>query len=225
MTSVTPPTGGLPPDFGFREGTTSTHTSRTAMFAELSALFAYLPLAADRESYATAVVEDNVLSKRTASNRRLTLRHLSELYGLDASLPIFRAMRQLWELDPAARPMLAILCANARDPLLRATSPLILDAPLGAEVAKDALIDAMNETWPGRFSPASLDSVALNILSSWAQSGHLAGRYRKIRRNPAATPASTVYALFLGYGQGLRGATLLDSYWVKILDCSASSLD
>src|SRR5664279_780143 len=73
---------------------------------------------------------------------------------------------------------------------------------------------------PGRFSTATLKSTAQNINSSWTQTGHLLGRARKTRAHAIATPGSVAYALFLGYLTGIRGESLFQTEFVKLLDCT-----
>ena len=80
------------PDFGFRSGDKGTHTSRTMMLAELSALIAICGPDSGRETYTAAIIEDNALGKTTVSTRKLSAQRLSELYGLDRSIPIFRQL-------------------------------------------------------------------------------------------------------------------------------------
>ena len=106
---------------GLRFGDKGTYTSRTMMLVELSDLLAALPANATREDYAEAIIEDNVLGKQTAATRRLSNQRLGELYGLSKSIPVFRVMRRLWDSDEQGRPLIAFLCALARDPLLRAS--------------------------------------------------------------------------------------------------------
>jgi hypothetical protein len=110
---------------GFRFGEKGTHTSRTMMLAELTELLAAVPANATREEYAEAIIEDNILGKQTTSTRRLTNQQLGELYGLSLTLPLFRVLRRLWDVDAPGRPLIALLCALARDPLLRATSKAV----------------------------------------------------------------------------------------------------
>ena len=43
---------------------------------------------------------------------------------LDRRSVLFRGLRDLWDADEAAQPLLALLCSLARDPLLRATADL-----------------------------------------------------------------------------------------------------
>ena len=78
-----------------------------------------------------AIVEGNALGKKTESTRKLSAQRLSELYALDEAVPLFRLLRELWPIDEPGRPMLAFLCASARDPLLRMTAKPVLKARRG----------------------------------------------------------------------------------------------
>ena len=97
------------------------------MFAELGATLAAVTEGGSREDYAAAIIDGNCLGKATAATRRLTNQRLGELYGLDRGIPLFRVLRRLWSADPVGRPLLALQCAIARDPLLSHSSPLTLD--------------------------------------------------------------------------------------------------
>jgi len=155
---------------GLRFGDKGTHTSRTIMLAELADLLAAVAPGADRDAYAKAIIDENVLGKATIATRRLTYQRLRELYGLDPRLPLFRVLRRLWAADEAGRPLLAILCALARDPLLRATAPAVLELPVGAELVRGLFLDAIRKTVGSRLNDAVLDKVARNAASSWSQS-------------------------------------------------------
>ena len=203
---------------GLRFGDKGTQSSRTIMFTELEELFRVIPTESERFDYTSAITEENILGKQTVSNRRLTNQRLGELYGLDRKLPIFRVFRLLWDLDPEGRPLLALLCALARDPLLRFTAPSILSLLPGAELIRTNFLEALSQSIGPRMNPRTLDQVARNSGSSWTQSGHLAGRVRKIRQklNPTIGPA--VFALWLGSIEGLAGEQLLQCRWSKVLD-------
>src|ERR1700752_5269321 len=105
--SFFPPYGPRPSaeQAGFRGGLVGTHTSRTMMLAELSAIVAAVPGSAGRQDYVDAVVEANCLGKPTTSTRRLTLQRLTELYALDPEVPVFRVLRRLWDVDADSRPL------------------------------------------------------------------------------------------------------------------------
>ncbi len=198
----------------------STHTSRTIMLEDLAALFAYVEQAdADKEKFRQAVETENCLGKRSVKTRQLTFRHLVALYALDPAILMFRALRFFWDRDPDGRPLQAMLCAYARDSLLRMSASFILKHSEGAAITREALEVYIEENAPDRFSPATLKSTAQNLNSSWTKSGHLNGRQRKIRSRAIATPGSVAYALLLGYLTGVRGESLFHTEYAALLDC------
>lgn len=124
--------------FSFERG--GAHSSRTIMLDELNSLFAYVTQGdAQKNEYLKAIVEDNCLAKRSGKNRALTFRHLVDLYALDFRVVLFRALRFFWQRDPDGRAMNALLCAYARDSVLRSASKFIIDTPKGATVAREAV--------------------------------------------------------------------------------------
>ena len=205
--------------FSYERG--GVHTARTMMLAELRALLSFVDVAdAARADYLEAIQTANCLGKRSGKTRTLTFRHLADLYALDPSLLVFRALRFFWQRDVDGPPLLAALCAYSRDPLLRATAPFVLGFQEGATVTREAMEEFIDAQEPGRFSKATLKSTAQNINSSWTQAGHLAGRVRKVRARGVATPGTVSLALLLGYVSGLRGESLLKSDFTRMLDCS-----
>lgn len=214
---------GVATKHGFRVGDKGTHSSRTLMLAELEAVLAAALDNADRASYATAIIEGNCLGKPTASTRRLSNQRLGELYALDPFSTVFRVLRKLWHVDAGARPLLAMLAALARDPLFMASAPPILSLPVGAEMQRAAVRDALRAVVGERMNDAVLNKVVRNVASSWTQTGHLQGRTFKIRRRVQAQPTSLAFALYLGHAAGFRGEELFTSGWVAALDCTASS--
>lgn len=216
------PGGAVSPELGFRFGDKGTHTSRTMMLAELTAVLGAVPATGARRDYVEAVIEGNCVRKPTTSTRRLTLQRLTELYGLDPEIAIFRVLRRLWDTDLSARPLLALLTALARDPLLVATAQAILRLPEGIEMPRKSMAEQLRAAVGGRLSDATLDKVIRNAASSWSQAGHLSGRTFKVRRRVSATPAAVAFALYLGTALGFRGDELLTSGWIKALDCIPS---
>ena len=199
---------------GFRDGEKGTHSSRTLMLDELSRVLAATQPEAGIAEFRRLVVEDNVLGKRTATTREHTVRKLKALYALDPSVPVYRVMRGLWDHDEPGRPLLAFLCAAARDPLLRASATTILDAPEGASITSDLL----SVTVSPRFSATTRKSIGANVASSWTQAGFLAGVMHKTRTRAHATPGAAAYALALGFMEGGRGSLLLSTPWTRLLD-------
>jgi len=89
---------------------------------------------------------------------------------------------------------------------------------------KETLEEAIEHASPGRFSPTSLPKIARMTGSSWTQSGHLEGRYNKVRSHPSVTPSAAAYALLLGYLEGHRGNQVFDTFWTRVLDVSPGQL-
>lgn len=210
--------------FGFRFGKRGTHGSRSMMLSALSRLLECTPVDATYEDYRTAILDDNVLGKPTASTRLWTWKKLRELYGLDPKLTVFRCLRQLWQADPPGRPLLALLCACARDPVLRMSAQVILSVSHGTVLTASDFSRAIAEFAPDRFSPKSLKAIGTRLLSSWTQSGHLTpGRERK-RTRPVVTPETVAYALLLGRLCGKRGSLLFSTLWTELLDAPKEKL-
>jgi len=195
------------------------------MLYELKLLLDYVDSpAAPRKQYIESIVGDNCLKKSSVSNRRISARHLSELYGLDPSIAIFRALRYFWERDEESRPYLALLCSCARDSLLHHTMSKIIELSQGYLVTREVTEQWVEELAPGRFSQVTRSSIAKNINSTWTQAGHLSGKVEKFRTISSPAVGAVVYALFLAYVSGDRGVAMLQSTYVKALDCSTQEV-
>lgn len=209
---------------GFRFGARGSHSSRTIMLAELGELLNALPEDAAHVAYTEAMISENTLGKATVASRHHSRQHLRELYGCDPRLPLFRVLRRLWILDTPGRPLLALLAALARDPVLRATASAVLALPVGAELVRGSFIEVIRAGTSDRFKETVLDKIARNAASSWSQSGHLHGRMRKVRRRVEPTPGALAFAVWLGGHEGLGGPALLDSRWAQVLDSTPAGL-
>lgn len=216
--------GRLPDVFGFRSGRRGTHGSRSIMVSDLHRLLESTSPETSYEEYKRAIIEENVLGKNTASTRLWSWKKLRELYGLDHRLAVFRCFRHLWENDPDGRPLLAVLCACARDPLLRLSASVILNAPHGSIITPQDFTQAIQEAAPDRFSSTNLKAIGNRICSSWTQSGHLTGRKERRRTHPVVTPEVTAYALVLGRLSGVRGLLLFSTFWTALLDIPKEEL-
>lgn len=205
---------------GFRFGDKGTHTSRTIMFEEFSTLCKCASPEASRSDYATLIIEQNCLAKATSATRRLTNQRLGELYALNLSVPIFRVMRSIWDINEQSQRLLALTCSLARDPLLIASAPVIMALPEGREFLRDPLKEAIKNHVGDRLKDSILDKVVRNIASSWSQSGHLEGRTFKKRRRVEPTAVNIAYSIFLAYLAGFRGEDLFSSGWIAVLDCT-----
>jgi hypothetical protein len=209
---------------GFRIAQSGPHTSKTLMLQELETLFEALPADAPATAYRAAIVDENVLGKRTASTRKETATRLKALHGLDPSKPLFRVLRRLWDVDTSARPQLALLNGLARDPLLMATREQVMGMGQGQVLQRSEVVAAVEAFTHDRLSAKVLDAVARNTASSWTQSGHLKGKVKKLRQTVNPRPATIALALWLGYVEGKRGKSLLTSAWASVLDSSSSVL-
>ena len=207
---------------GFRFGAKGTHTSRTMMLEELSRVLEATNQDARRAVYAAAIIDGNCLSKPTASTRRLSNQRLGELYGLDPAIPLFRVLRRLWDIGPDGRPLLALLAAIARDPLLAATCPAIIAMPANADLHRDSLKGALQAAVRDRLSDSTLEKVCRNAASTWAQSGHLEGRTFKKRRIVQPSTTAATFAIYLAHAAGFRGAEIFSCGWLSVLDCDPS---
>ena len=136
MTTTDPQVPRSASAFGLRIVPTGTHLSSTLKLDELRMLLAGQLLGGSVDDYKTAIVDQNVLGKPTVASRRITFYRLRELYGLDGELLVLRALADLWDVDVRAQPMIALLCATARDPILRAVTPYIMRLPIGGAVTK-----------------------------------------------------------------------------------------
>ncbi len=211
-------------EVGIRTGESGSHTSRTIMLSELNMLFASAPLGATKDDYRALVTDNNILAKRTVSTRKITFQRLSELYTLDQAVLIFRIFRIIWEMSPSSQPLIALLAALARDPILRVTAPAIIRLKADGELSKQEMLDAITTFAGNRLNATVIQAVLRNTASSWTQSGHLIGRSRKTRRMVEPNPYVVAYALLLGYILGARGSNLYKTLWTKVLDSTASQL-
>ncbi|WP_291982542.1 hypothetical protein [Candidatus Accumulibacter sp. ACC005] len=208
-------------DFGLKFSCGGAHISRTMMLAELDAVLAAVPCGSDAADYRQAIVQRNVLGKTTDSTRQKSLRHLRELYALGEGAPIFGLLRKLHAIDAASLPSLAFQVAWARDPLLRATTPAVLDASEGEQVETASLAQAFEAAFPNHYSPASLSTATRNAASSWTQSGHLSGHANKTRQLLKPTVVAVTMGLFLGNISGYHGAAVFSNPWCVLLDLTA----
>lgn len=194
------------------------HISRTIMLAELEQVLDAVPSGSASDTYRTAILTLNVLSKNTESTRQKSLRHLRELYALDEATPIFGLLRKLHAADAASLPLLAVQVAWARDPLLRATTPPVINASEGERVETASLAQALEDAFPNQYSELNRNKIARNAASSWTQSGHLAGRGKKTRQRIEPDVVAVTMAFFFGAIAGYHGAAVFSNPWCRLLD-------
>jgi hypothetical protein len=211
-------------DAGFSNSPIGTHTGKTMMLPELRLLLGAVPKTATLAEYKEASLSENALGKSTAANRSNTIKYLKQLYGLRPDVPVFAAMRELWDARFEDQPMLALLCAAARDVLLRSTSELVLGSAIGTIVLSSDLSSTIDARFPHRYSTETLRNLGNHIASSWTQAGVLEGRQRKRRVKRVVDLAGVVYVLYLGRLEGLAGPSLFTSRWASYVDQSEPEL-
>lgn len=191
------------------------------MLPDISRCMDMLPIDAERTEYQTAIVTQNILGKNTEATRKESFRRLRELYSLAPSVPLFCLLRQMDALDRSARPLLCLLVACARDPLLRATMPVIQGAREGDGLGAADFDAALAKAFPGHLKDKIRAATARHIASTWEQSGHLKGRATKSRVRVSSVPVPLVLALMMGVMQGVHGSELFSTPWCQILDLNA----
>lgn len=207
--------------FGFGFSKRSVHVARTMMLADLTRLLAAVPEAKEQSDYVTAIIDENFLGKKSFNTRKISADQLIQLYTLNPQLAVFRNLLYFWQRDEKGRPLLALLCAATRDSTLRQSAKLVLSIHEGTMITSESVEKFIENLAPGRYSKATMASMARNIRSTWTQTGHLSGRSVKKRIKALATPGAVAYALLLGYLMGRRGSDLLDTEYIKMLDCSS----
>jgi hypothetical protein len=207
--------------YGFKSEGRTSHNSRTMMLKELSLLLNIVSLPnPTKEEYLKAIIEDNCLGKKSGITRELSASHLENLYTLNPETLVFKALRFFWRRDITGHPLLAFTCVYARDYIINRISPFILEKPEGEAIPKETVMEVLDNQHHSMFSKATLESTARNVMSTFAQSGHLKGKLNKIRSYVKPTAGSVAYALLLSYICGHRGESLFFNEFIKILDCS-----
>ncbi|MEL4381907.1 hypothetical protein [Shewanella algae] len=209
---------------GFKFGKNGAHAARSMMSQELSQLLMSLPEQASLSEYRATIIDANLLHKSSENARKLTFKHLVDLYGLSPEVALFKIFRQLWDLSEDAQPLLALQLAVARDPLLRGSAEVILALEPGELLSRETMEAHLAKDDPDRFSPASLKSFSQNLNGTWTQAGYLSGKAKKYRCDPKVTYVNLVFALVLAHYHGLSGTRLFNSFWCKLLAKSHADL-
>jgi len=207
-------------DFGGSNAYSGVSTSRTLMLKELTSLLAATPTPreASRNDYKVAIVNDNVLMKPSTATRSKTYSYLRDRFALDPGVPIFRVLRLLWERDPAGQPLMALLVAAFRDPVLRSTVPAMADRQVDQAFPSREFGHTINLAFPNKLNEVTLKAAGERATSTYRQSGHLRGRRDCVRQRVAPTPGSATIALLFASLGGAAGLALLESEWVRLLD-------
>jgi hypothetical protein len=199
---------------------------QTIAIPSIEELFSNIVASASTEAYRVAIIEDNLLGKKTVPARETAFSYLRHLYLFDPTSILFRNFRELWQLNDDGHQLLVGLFAAARDAIFRASAGAVLDSHLGDQVTSIDLATAIGREFSNVYSDRTLATIGRNTFSSWEQTGHLVkeAQAKKVRSRPFATPETVAFALLLGHLQGVNGAALFDTIWVKILDQPRSVL-
>ena len=210
--------------FGGSSAYSGVSTSRTLMLRELSTLLAAVPADAAKNDYRRAIIDDNLLLKPSASTRAKTYSYVRDRFALDPDVPIFRVLRLLWERDELGQPLMALLVAIFRDPVLRSTVLAMIEREPDQTFPSREFAGIINTAFPGKLKEKTLKSTGENTTSTYKQSGHLRGRSPCVRQRVNATPGSATLALLLASLSGRGGRALLESEWVQLLDAPGELL-
>lgn len=203
--------------FGFYSAITGVHMSRSMMLDELTLLLKGTRADASREAIRKAVVEENLLGKPTASSREKTYAFLQQGYTLDSTKVLWRVMRQFFEIEPEALPLMALVLVYSRDLQLRKGFELITSLKAGEQMARVRMEATIEKAFPDRYSKVMKESLAQHMNATWTATGHLVGRAVKHRSRPKPHWLATTYAMFVGYLAGVRGQVLLDSVYARLV--------
>jgi hypothetical protein len=210
--------GSMPERMGFSKSQLGGHRARSIMSKELALLFSAFPEDAPPAAYREAVVNLNVLGKRTASNRKYSYECLKDFYALDPSVPLFRGLRRIWKNASDGHALLAFQAAYARDSIVRQTASLVLSKKPGMSHSRAEMELTIREQTGSKYSDTMVCSLAKNLNSSWTQAGYLAGRGIKKRIEPDIQQHHVAFALFIAHLDGWRGLSMFDTPWLRLLD-------
>ncbi len=203
----------------------SVHTSRTIMVDNLQAVLTYTTNGIlNSEELKKAVVDDNLLGKKTERTRLRSWRYLNSTYRLDDPDLAVSGFLKLWEQFPEAQNQLALLRAFPGDPLLQLSAGWMGTLPIGQNVGWPELAEFLKKEGV-KYSEKTMGSIARNLLSSWAQVGWLSGKVAKKRLQVTWHPAAITSLLFQEYRQGARGLGLYESKTAKALGLAPEQLD
>ncbi len=204
-------------------GSLRTTASHTIGVPHLIELLRAVPSDAPHVRYREAVIDENILGRPTQAGRERAFRHLRELYFLDPTRREYAALRRMWDIDQDAQPLLAGILAFTRDEILRASFQAVKNASVGTLVTSADLTIAVAAVYGAGLSEATLGKTGRNTGACWTQTGHLAGRAKKVRQAIEPYPVAVAYAAYLGHLAGKRGAEVLDTQWAALLDLSAET--
>ncbi|MBK8482435.1 MAG: DUF1819 family protein [Proteobacteria bacterium] len=229
--------GGLPvsPAFTFpatREGQpyVSRLASRAAFYAELHSLLAAVEGAVPRAEYRRRVIEDNVLSRRTAAAREKTWKELAARYGIDGASPLFRAFLEEYRRASSEndRALTAYLLFALHDRLVCDLGTewiyqYLRTAPGDLRTADVlAFLRSRERSHPeiAGWSTSSRENIASHYLSALKEFGLARGAQRKASVRPAPGSASVRFLLRALQLSGVGNLAAVQSPLFRLLGLS-----
>lgn len=188
------------------------------MLSELRLLLSVMASDTSFEGYRHAIVDGNVLLKPSMSTRTKTFSYLRDRFALDLSVPLFSVLRLLWERDVPGQPLMTLLVAAFRDPLLRSTFPSMIECDLEQSISSKEFSQIIDDSAPGKFIGETLIAAGERLVSTYRKTGHIKRMNNGVRQRVSATPGSATMALLLASLEGASGRASLDTDWVRILD-------
>ena len=130
-----------------------------------------------------------------------------------------------WGRFESSRPLLSLLLALARDPLLRATARAVIATPIGHEFGRQAMKDDLAAAVEHRLNDATLDTVVRNSLLVLDTVRSLEGPEQEDQTSRRGVARSNG----LRTAAGVRGGAvavncLFETPWVAILDAYPGTL-
>ena len=91
---------------GFKFGKNGVHSARSMMIEDLKTLLFSRVKTASMNEYQDDVINFNILHKPTEKSRKLSFRHLVDLYALSLEIPLFNVLRQWWDMSAESQPII-----------------------------------------------------------------------------------------------------------------------
>jgi len=179
--------------------------TRASLVADLQALLAAVREPVPRAEYRRQVIEENVLSRRTAAAREKAWKELAVRYGVDGSSPLFRTFLEEYRraLFARDRELTAYLLFALHDRLVCDLGTDWLYEYLRAAPAELRTVDVLafiSSREPSHpeirgWSASSRENIASHYLSALKEFALARGTQRKTSVRPTPGPAAVRFLL------------------------------
>lgn len=206
--------------------------ARAALYGDLQILLDAVREPVSRAVYRRHVIEENALSRRTVAARKKSWEELAARYGIDGSLPLFRAFLEEYRAATSVRDrdLTAYLLFALRDKVVSDLGTEWLYEYLRSAPAELRAVDVLaflssrEKTNPEihGWSAASRENIASHYLSALKEFGLARGAQRKIAMRPSPGAAPLRFLLRAVLMSGASPRTAVESPLFRLL---ALSLD